>query len=82
MANKHLTVVDIEEWSILFDGNEMVDQGHSTELDTIIRAARGEPFTLERIAGYDSAFDKQVSQDGDVKNGTKLSEILPLIRRR
>lgn len=82
MANRHLTVVDIEEWSILFDGDEMVDQGHSTELDTIIRASRGEPFTLARISAYDSPFDKQVSQDGDVRHGTKLSEILPLTKRR
>lgn len=81
ISMRALTVVDIEEWSVLFDGEDVVNQGHSTEIEDLVRASKGEPFTLQRISAYDSPFDKMVSEAGDVSMATKLADILPLTKR-
>jgi hypothetical protein len=50
-----LTVIDIEDWSVLFADEKIVHQGHSTSVEDLVRASKGEPVTLlARIAAYDS----------------------------
>jgi len=76
-----LTVIELNEWACLFDGDKLIDQGDSIPIDRIVRAANGEPVRLARIAAYGSQFDRQVSAAGDIAMDTKLSTILPLTKR-
>lgn len=81
METRTLTVVEINEWACLFDGDKLIDQGHSIPLDRIVSAAKGEAVKIARVSAYDSPFDAQVSEAGDVSMDTKLSEIMPLTKR-
>lgn len=76
-----LTVVEINEWACLFDGDSLIDQGHSIPFERVVDAAKGEPVKIARVSAYDSPFDKMVTEAGDVATNTKLSAILPLTKR-
>lgn len=76
-----LTLIDIEEWSILFDDEDLIDQGHSIPFDRIVIASNGEAVKLAHISAYGSPFEKRACESGDVDDSLKLSTILPLTKR-
>lgn len=81
METRTLTVIDIEEWSILFCDDELIDQGHSIPFDRIVMASNGETVKLSHISAYGSPFEKTACENGDVPDSTTLSSILPLTKR-
>jgi hypothetical protein len=71
---RHLTVIDVEDWSVLFDGEKIHHQGHQTTLDDLILAANGQPVTLERVCGYDSKFEAMLQKAGDCDTRMSLAQ--------
>jgi hypothetical protein len=45
------TIVDVDDWSALYENDKSVHQGHSTRSQDLIDAARGRPFMLRRVCG-------------------------------
>lgn len=81
METRTLTVIDIEQWSILFDGEDLIDQGHSIPFDRIVTASKGDAVKLARVSAHGSPFEKRACEAGDVDDSLKLSTILPLTKR-
>lgn len=79
---KTLTVIELEDWSLLFSDETLVHQDHSTHVDNLVTAAKGEPVILARINAHGSSLDKKVSEAGDVSMGLTLSEAAPLAKRQ
>ena len=61
---KAFTVIELDEWALLFDGRKLVVEDHSIELDQLEHQAKGECFTLEVISGYDTDLDDHVTENG------------------
>ena len=76
-----LTVIDIEDWSVLFADEKIINQGHSTTIEDLVRAAGGCAVTLARVAAHGSPFDKMVTDGGDVDMKLRLSAVLPLTKK-
>lgn len=77
-----LTVVEMNEWSLLFDGETLAYQGHNVALFHIEQAARGEAIKIKIVDAYGTPFDRQTRRDGDVRDNMTLSEVMPMTKRK
>lgn len=61
---KTFTVMRFTEWEALFRDEQLIDQDHKIELDTIVRWARYEPMILKIVSAKSTRLDKHLSDTG------------------
>jgi hypothetical protein len=76
-----LTVIQIDDWALLFKNEELVDQNHDISVWDLERHAQSNPFFLEVISAYETELDKKISADGDCSMSMKLSEAMSLMKK-
>jgi hypothetical protein len=77
-GTRTLTVIDVEDWSLLFDDQRLIDQGHSTPLNQLAHIASGTPVILHYVSACDTILDKMISTAGDASMKMTLAEALAL----
>jgi hypothetical protein len=65
------TIVDIDDWSALYEDDRAVHQGHETRAQDLIEAAHGRPFMLRHVRGGDK-FSLQASEHGELPQSLAL----------
>jgi len=73
---KELTIIEVCEWELLFEGEQLVDQGHSICLMDIVSRAKGNPVVLRHVNAEGSALDEETYESGDVSYDMTLSGAL------
>ncbi|MBZ9888153.1 hypothetical protein LB559_09395 [Mesorhizobium sp. BR1-1-3] len=69
-----LTVIDLNDWALLFDDERLVDQSHSFSVGNLVQRARCEPVYLQRICADGSKLDEQLQEDGEASLDMTLTE--------
>lgn len=76
-----LTVIDLSEYGLLFDGDNLVDHGREIGLLDVARRANGRPVKLRTVSAANSDLDLDTSSGCDVFSGMNLSYALTRCRR-
>lgn len=77
---RKLTVVEIADWSALFDDESLVNEGYSMSIGDLVRASRGEPVTIAVVYADGTELDRVVCDLGSFPE-RPLPDILALARR-
>ncbi|RWB08734.1 MAG: hypothetical protein EOQ39_19025 [Mesorhizobium sp.] len=77
-----ITVIDIEDWSLVFREEKLVAQGHDTIVSELARLTHGEPFRLAYIYATGSELDKEITEAGQVADTMLASRAINLARTR
>jgi hypothetical protein len=68
---KHLTVIEVDDWMWLFDGEHLVLSQPDIGAFVLADLTAGQPFILNHISADGSQFDRETVEGGDP---TTLSE--------
>jgi hypothetical protein len=78
-----LTIIELDDWALLYEDEQLVDQNHEISVWDLKRHAGICPFFLEVISGYGTELDYKISQEGDFSYTMKLSnDVMPLLKER
>lgn len=70
----HFTIVNVDEWSLLFIGDRLVQQSHATVISDLVRHSDNKPFTLEVIDASGTDLDAQLTAVGEAPMNMGLGQ--------
>lgn len=79
---QHFTIIEVDEWALLFVDGDLISQGHRIRLPDLVEVSAKKPFTLEVFAADGTALEEYLLEYGSANPDMTLSKARTLAEKK